>query len=461
MLLACSLLPSALAHAQFDTAEVLGSIKDPGGASVAGADVTLTDLARGIKVVRHADASGNYDFSNVRTGDYSVSVQANGFQLSVTDRFTVNVGARQRVDVALKLGSDAETVTVSGAASELETDSSDRGQTIQAAQASTLPLNGRAYADLSKLVPGVRQSLDGTVVSNPPRDTLYDVNGLTSQYNNFELDGIDNNAYQEANQGFSSQAYSPSPDAIAEFKVETDNYSAEYGRAGGAIINATTHAGTNTLHGVVYDYLRNTALNAFGPFVGTGIKPTLVQNQFGGAVGGPVLRDKVFFFADYEGLRSVAHTLTTANLPTQAEHQGLFTADGTAGGTPVPVRNPYTGQVYRNGQIPLTDQNIDPLALTAMRLLPLPNIPGTAITANNFEYLPATTDFENKGDGRVDFVLNPRAERILPLQPARRANLSTAQLSRAGRWQQQWHALRAHAPTGGWLHVGPVAELYP
>lgn len=403
------LLSTGIAHAQFDTAEVLGTIKDPSGASIAGATVVLTDIARDIKVTRQTDSNGNYDFSNVRAGDYTINVQESGFQASVTDKFTVNVGARQRVDVAMKLGADSESVTVTGAASLLETDTSDRGQTIQAAQAVTLPLNGRAYADLSKLVPGVRQSLDGTVVANPPRDASYNANGLTSQYNNFTLDGIDNNAYQEANQGFSNEAMIPSPDAVAEFKVETDNYSAEYGRAGGAIINATTHSGTNKYHGVAYDYLRNTVLNAFGPFYGTGVKPTLVQNQFGGTVGGPILKNKLFFFADYEGFRSVAHTLMTANLPTAAEHQGLFTTDGSASTDPskaVPVGNPYNKNiVYTNGQVNLSDPNIDPLALTTMKLLPLPNIPGAALTAQNFQYLPATTDFENKGDARLDFVL--------------------------------------------------------
>ena len=398
-------LPTMFAHAQFDTAEVLGSIKDPNGASIPGATVVLNDLAKGIKVSRQTDASGNYEFTNVQAGEYSLNVQAHGFEISVTDPFTVNVGSRQRVDVGLKMGANTESVTVSGAASQLETDTSDRGETVQATQAVTLPLNGRAYADLSKLVPGVRQSLDGTVVANPPRDASYNVNGLTSQYNNFELDGIDNNAYQEANQGFSNEAVIPSPDAVEEFKVQTDNYSAEYGRAGGAIINVTTRSGANTFHGSAYDYLRNTVLNAFGPFYGTGVKPTLVQNQFGGTFGGPVLKNRLFFFTDYEGFRSVAHLLTTANLPTQTELGGLFTSDGTPSGTPIPIKNPYTGVVYANGQVPLTDPNIDPLALTTFKLLPKPNIPGAALTANNFQYLPATTDFENKGDARVDFVL--------------------------------------------------------
>ena len=148
-------------------------------------------------------------------------------------------------------------------------------------EAVALPLNGRSYADLAQLVPGVRRSLIATVASVPPRDASYNVNGLTSMDNNFTLDGIDNNAYQEANQGYSNEAVIPSPDSLQEFKVQTDNFSAEYGRAGGAIVNATTRSGSNSFHGGVYDYLRNTDLNAFGPFYGTGVKPTLVQNQFG------------------------------------------------------------------------------------------------------------------------------------------------------------------------------------
>ena len=395
-------------RAQFDSASVLGTVRDATGAVVPNASVRLFDIAKGVSVERQSGSSGDYEFAQVTPGQYRIVATASGFQQTSTEAFTVNVTARQRVDLTLTLGSAAETVTVSGAPTLLETETSDRGQTIQGAEAVTLPLNGRAYADLSVLVPGVRRSLLGTVASNPPRDASYNVNGLTSQLNNFELDGIDNNAYQEANQGYSNQAINPSPDAVQEFKVQTDNYSAEYGRAAGAIVNATTRSGTDQYHGVVYDYLRNTHLNAFGPFIGTGVKPTLVQNQFGGTFGGPVLKDKLFFFADYEGLRADGHLLTTAILPTQAELGGLFTANGQAGGTPVPVKNPYSGMVYANGQVPLNDPNIDPVALATFKLLPAPNIPGAALTANNFQYLPASTTTDDKGDGRADFILNPR-----------------------------------------------------
>jgi hypothetical protein len=399
---------SLSANAQFDSGAVLGNIKDPSGATVASATVELTSVAKSTKVTRQTDASGGYEFDSVQPGEYTISVTAPGFEVSKTDIFRVNVGARQRVDLALKLGGINDTVTVSGAATLLETDTSDRGETVQGAEAVALPLNGRSYADLAQLVPGVRRSLIATVASNPPRDASYNVNGLTSMDNNFTLDGIDNNAYQEANQGYSNEAVIPSPDALQEFKVQTDNYAAEYGRAGGAIVNASTRSGTNAFHGGVYDYLRNTDLNAFGPFYGTGVKPTLVQNQFGATVGGPVLRDKLFFFADYEGLRTVAHQLTTATLPTPTELTGLFTSDGTAGGTPVPVKNPYTGVVYANGQVPLTDPNIDPVALETFKYLPAPNIPGAALTAANFQNLPASTTTDDKGDARADYILNPK-----------------------------------------------------
>src|SRR5580700_654488 len=338
LLLALALLAAPCAQAQFDTASVLGTIKDPSGTGVPSASVTLLSPAKGVSVTRQTDANGNYEFTNVQPGEYSITVTAANFEKEDTAQFTVTVGARQRVDLTLRIGTDAQTVQVSGAASLLETDTSDRGETVGTQEAVNLPLNGRSYADLSTLVPGVRESLL-EVLSLPSRDASYNVNGLNSMVNNFQLDGIDNNAYQTANQGYSNEAIIPSPDALQEFKVQTDNYSAEYGRAGGAIINATTRSGTNAFHGGVYDYFRNTVLNAFGPFLGTGVKPTLVQNQFGGTLGGRVIRDKLFFFVDYEGLRSVAHLLTTANLPTQAELGGFFTSDGTPTGTPIPVKN--------------------------------------------------------------------------------------------------------------------------
>ncbi|MGH9664261.1 MAG: TonB-dependent receptor plug domain-containing protein, partial [Bryobacteraceae bacterium] len=163
------------------------------------------------------------------------------------------------------MGATAESVTVTGAAKVLETDSSERSEVIATREIVNLPLNGRAYADLTLLVPGVRKSLleDQTLNS---RDASYNVNGQRSESNNFVLDGVDNNAYGTSNQGFSNQIVQLSPDAVAEFRVETDNYSAKYGRASGAVIVATTKSGTNQLHGALWEFLRNTDLNAIGFF---------------------------------------------------------------------------------------------------------------------------------------------------------------------------------------------------
>jgi hypothetical protein len=399
-------------QAQFDAAAVLGTVHDASGAVVPGATVTLKSVATNLSSKVTADGQGDFQFPLVQVGDYTLFATKAGFAPASSPRFTVQIGARQRVDIALKVGNDTQEVTVSGVAQALETDTSDRGQTIQGQQAVDLLLNGRAYADLATLVPGVHKSVIG-FTSFPARDGSYNVNGLTSMDNNYQLDGIDNNAYQEANQGYSNQAMIPSPDALAEFKVQTDNYPAEYGRAGGAIINATTKSGGSKFHGGAYDYLRNTVLNAYGPFYGLGTKPTLVQNQFGATFGGPIpgvamLKDKLFFFLDYEGLRSYAHVLTQAIVPTAAQSQGLFTYDGTATGTAIQLQNPYTGVQYANGQVPLTDPNVNALAVKVLTLIPGPNIPGAPITGNNFQYMAPNTALDDKGDGRVDFIVNSR-----------------------------------------------------
>ena len=392
------------AWGQFDSASVLGTIRDPSGAIVPSATVQLLNVAKGITVTRQTNANGDYEFPNVQPGEYSITVIAHGFENLTTDTFVVSIGARQRVALTLKLGAETQTVSVSGAADLLETDSSDRGETVGTREAVNLPLNGRAYADLSALVPGVRKSLLETT-SVPSRDASYNVNGLNSMVNNFQLDGIDNNAYQTANQGYSNEAIVPSPDAVQEFKVQTDNYSAEYGRAGGAIINATIRSGTNGYHGVAYDYLRNTVLNAYGPFIGNGVKPILVQNQFGGAGGGPIKRDKLFFFADYEGLRVVNRAIQTAVVPTAAQAQGIFT---DAKGDPIPLVNPITGAAYANGQIPVSDQSA--FAAKVLSILQADAAPNTNVAAggSNFVSTPANTTNVNKGDGRVDAYISPR-----------------------------------------------------
>jgi hypothetical protein len=199
--------------------------------------VRLRNTATGIEATTTSDSDGNYQFFNVKIGTYQVSAEAQGFAKGSTENVQVTVNARQRIDFALKAGALTETVTITADGVQLETESSDRGQVISKEQIVNLPLNGRNYADLALLSPGVRKS-QLNHQDTGGRDASFNVNGLRSSLNNFILDGVDNNSYGTSNQGFSNQVVQASPDAVQEFKVQTNNFSAEFGRAGGAVINA-------------------------------------------------------------------------------------------------------------------------------------------------------------------------------------------------------------------------------
>ncbi len=322
-LLTLLLCPISL-FAQFDTATVLGTIRDAAGRVVEGSRVTLANQGTGTTQTATTDGNGSYNFLNVRVGDYSVKAELAGFKSATSNPFRADVNARQRVDLQLEIGQVTENVVVSDAAAVLETDSSDRGQVINRREIVDLPLNGREYADLALLSTGVRKSvLENQSITS--RDASFNVNGQRSALNNFILDGIDNNSYGTSNQGFSNQVIQASPDALAEFKVQTDNYSAEFGRAAGAVINASIRSGTNGYHGSAWEFLRNTSLNAVGFFntFAPGVsKPVFIQNQFGAAFGGRIIRDKLFFFVDYEGLRRVTKTAQFSALPTADQRAG-------------------------------------------------------------------------------------------------------------------------------------------
>ncbi|MBI4902078.1 MAG: carboxypeptidase regulatory-like domain-containing protein [Acidobacteria bacterium] len=384
----------AAAYGQYDAGAVLGTINDPTGAVVTGVKVTLENVRTGVKQTTNTDAAGNYQFLNQRIGEYRVAAEAQGFKVVTSDIFTLTVNARQRVNLALQVGDISQSVAVTGAAEALETDSSDRGQVILRAAIVNLPLNGRAYADLALLSPGVRRS------NISSRDASFNVNGLRSSLNNFMVDGVDNNAYGTSNQGFSNQIVQLNPDAVEEFRVVTNNFSAEYGRAGGAVINASVRAGTNQFHGSVWEFIRNTKLNAVGFFrPSTGVKPVLVQNQFGASFGGRIVRDKTFFFADFEGLRRVERNLQFATLPTLEQRAGRF---GTA------VRNPLTGEVYADGVIPAS--LITPFARKVLNDLPSPirtAAPGV-LPSNNWDFLTPVPSVDNKGDGRIDHYFSSK-----------------------------------------------------
>jgi hypothetical protein len=388
LILACA------AFAQFDTATVLGTVRDSSGAVVPGASVTLRNVATGIAATAVTDDAGNYQFLTVRIGTYMVRAELQGFSAAVAENVSVTVNARQRVDLTMQVGSIAESVVVTGAARLVETDSSDRGQVINSQQIVNLPLNGRSYADLALLSPGVRRSM--LAFSSSPRDGSFNVHGLRSALNNFVLDGVDNNSYGTSNQGFSNQVVQVSPDAVAEFKVQTNNFSAEFGRAGGAVINASLRSGTNRFRGSVWEFARNTSLNAVGFFKpSTGVKPVLIRNQFGFAFGGPVLRDRTFWFVDYEGFRQVQRSLVFSSIPTLDQRNGIL---GKA------VTNPLTGETFSNGIVPA--DRITTMAKRVLADLPAPTRPGLS---NNYDSLPRQTNFNDKFDVKIDHQVSSKA----------------------------------------------------
>lgn len=278
--------------AQFDSAALVGTIRDEKGAAIAGAKITVTNLGTGITVNSESSESGEYVFPTLRIGQYKVSAEKSGFATATADNVTLTVNARQRIDLSLKVGQVSEIVTVEAATPLLETDNSSKGQVIAARQIVELPIIGRNYSNLALLAPGVRQSQSGNSGSIAfRREGSYNVNGLRSVWNNFILDGVDNNFYGTTNQGFSNQAIQPSPDSVSEFRLIVNAYSAEFGRSGGAVMNVASKSGTNQFHGSLWHFLQNEKMNAVGFFKPVlNQKPLNKRNQFGATFGGRLIQ---------------------------------------------------------------------------------------------------------------------------------------------------------------------------
>ena len=406
------LLPSGL-HAQFENGGVVGTVRDPSGAPVPHARVTVTNTATSVATTVESDDEGDYTAPQLRVGVYSIKAVAAGFSDAVATNISVSVGNRQRIDLTLAVGSTQTTVEVSDVALQVQTDSSQRDQVITNYQSEALPLVTRNYADLLGLVTGVRQApAEAQTTSNlnaAVRSGSYNVNGQRSVFNNFLLDGMDNNSYGESNQGFDNQIIAVPPDSVAQFSVVTNNESAEYGRSSGATINVASQSGANAFHATLYEFLRNTDLNATGFFkptlIGTGgpvpyRKQTLNRNQFGMNVGGPILKDRLFFFLDYEGFREVTKPLYVLTLPTQHELDGDLV---------VPVVNPTTGQVFAAGT-PIPTSAINPLSAQILTYfkgingLPVSGSDTTGVSTNDYSVQVPFTDNSDKGDLRLDYA---------------------------------------------------------
>jgi len=386
-------IASAPAWAQFDTGAVLGVVRDTSGGVLPGVTVTLLNVQTGISASKVTDDHGGYEFFTVRVGVYTVKADLAGFTAREIPNVKVDVGARQRVDFTLGVGPLSETVSVTARSPLVETDSSQRGQVITGDQTRALPLNGREYSALALLTTGVRLGSSNLTTGATPREGTFNVNGLRSTANNFLIDGVDNNAYGTSNQGFSNQVMQPAPDAVGEFKVVTNNMSAEYGRAAGATINVVYRSGTNAFNGAAWEFLRDTSMNAVGFFKPPTGKPSLRRNQYGGVLGGPIVQNKAFFFGDFEGFRQNRKVTTPSTIPTSQNKQGIL---------PVDIRNPRTGVTYAAGTpIPMTA-----FAQKVLSGLPEPTL--ASATANNYVALQEFTNDTDKAGGKMDYQLTPR-----------------------------------------------------
>lgn len=318
-----------LLWAQIDQGAIVGTVQDKSGAVVPAAKVTLTDEATGLTLTTTSAADGGYVFSPIKIGAYTVTAEKTGFSKATQTHITVDVGAQVKVDFILTPGTVNETVEVTGALPLLQTQTTSLGQTITNTEVTDLPLLSRNYTFLAQITPGV--------VSNFSRVSGkggFTANGLQWSHNSYILDGIDNNNDTiDYLNGAAYVALTP-PDAIQEVKVDTSNFPAEYGRAGSAVLNATTKSGTNELHGDAWEFLQNDFLDANSFFNNrNGVKkPALRHNQFGFTLGGPVEiprvyngHNKTFFFMDYQGTIQRQQSLKTATVPTAQEQSSGFT----------------------------------------------------------------------------------------------------------------------------------------
>ena len=411
--------------AQRDTATLEGRVADVSGAVVANASVTATNTSTNFSYHAKSDGEGAWIISPVRIGSYQITISAVGFKQTVTGPITLDVQQRQRVDATLELGEITQQVVVNDIAPLLETDSSETGQVINSEAMVGFPLNGRNPVQLAQLTVGVTTSEPGA------RDSSgfgFSASGSRSLDNNFLLDGVDNNSNLPDLLNEANYVSMPPPDALQEFKIETGNYDAEFGRATGAIVNATTKSGTNVFHGSAYEFLRNQMFDAMNYFDTT--LPPYHQNQFGATFGGKLIKDKLLFFVDYQALRISEAVTNTAQVPTAAQKGGDF-SDQLDLTSPTGVNDcngvaTYQGEIFDTtktqalgsgycgvpfgyvGGAPsniIPNSSTDALGLTLIKLFPAPNASGVGY---NFLSNPITTQTEQQGDVRIDQVISSR-----------------------------------------------------
>lgn len=403
--------------AQTATGSIVGTVRDPSGKAVPGAHVTLLNKATGERVSAVTNDLGYYSFPVLQPAAYQLTVRATGFQEFVRESVELNVAMTLTINVNLDLGRTTQSVRVVGEPALLQSQTSSLGTVVTNKSVVDLPLNGRNAYGFASLVPGVIAPYGfSQTVFDEYNDQFISINGSRPNENLFLLDGGMN-----SEPAFTGPGYFPSVDVVQEYKVQTNNFSAEYSHTGGGIVNVVTKSGTNQIHGSAYEFFRTTGLSAndfFSNRAGLN-RANFKFNQFGVTVGGPIRKNKTFFFFGYEGLRWIQSGSAVGTLPTAAQRSGDFSSTYDSQGQVIPIFDPFStkpdpnnpGQFVRT-QFPgnvMPTAEINPVAQQLLSYLPLPNQAGTPVTgSNNYTTNYSSPIDENSFSLRVDNALTER-----------------------------------------------------
>jgi outer membrane receptor protein involved in Fe transport len=405
LLAVCFLLLATVASfAQTFTGTIRGSVRDSSGAVVPNTSITVSNMGTGIATSAQVDASGNYVVPLLPPGQYSVQAEADGFKKFIREGITLQIQQQASVDIVLEIGAVAESVVVSADAELVEATSSSVGKVVDNRRIMDLPLNTRNVYSLIYLTPGVSGNIGNTYNS-----LSYSVNGARQTMMDTLIDGVSASAPTVS--GYAGISVFPSVDAIAEFKVQAGNYSAEFGRSAGSVLNVVYKSGTNDFHGSAYEFLRNSVLDANNFFDNSrGVELlSFKRSQFGGMLSGPIVRNKTFFMGSFEGLRQRSFSSTLLSVPTAAERQADFSQTLTSTGQMVTIFDPFSlgaggAQVrtpFAENRIP--NAMIDPVAARVLGYFPEPNTPGLPFTNKNNFYKSGSPQLNTDNyDVRID-----------------------------------------------------------
>ena len=383
----CVLLLATTAAAQTSTGKIVGLVQDSSGAVLPGVSIVVRNLGTSTTRDTVTDDRGQFEISGLAPGRYQIDVELQGFRKFSQSPVTVQVNQETRVNPTLAVGAVAETITVAAEGIAVQTTTSAVGKVVDEKQILDLPLSGRNFADLGLLTPGVTTRGQSTSAG-----TSFYVHGQRDDANNFLLDGTSDNSLE----GNTLQAR-PNVDAVQEFKIQTSNFSAEFGRNSGSVVNVVTKSGTNALRGSAWEFLRSDKFQSKN-FFATTDPPPLKFNQFGGTIGGPILRNRTFFFGSYEGYREDRGLTRQTIVATAQERAGDFSF------LPRPLIDPDTGLPFSGNVIPAG--RISPAAVKLLTLMPLPNIDGVAPRRNNYVSSPESRNHYDQYMARVDETIN-------------------------------------------------------